>query len=287
MSVSIIICSRNRSHALASCLRSIDTARLGKTDGEVVLVDSASNDDTVGVMQEFASRARCRVQVVEVAEPGLGRARNAGVVASKGNVLAFTDDDCYLDPKYYEVVPSVLSNHAVDYCGGKVLLYDANDANIGTRLGDEVERIPPGSFVPAGLLLGANMVFRRDLLIALGGFDPEIGAGTPFRFEDIDMVARASLSGAKGAYIPELVVHHHHRRKPGVDVQEIQKKNDVARGAYYAKFIVSGHASMYLAEWRRRRLWLRKPKKTIEMWPELQRELAGAVAYVKSITTKD
>lgn len=282
MLVSLIICSRNRRGALKDCLIAIDTELVAKISGEIILVDSASTDNSQEVMSRFAAQAACDVHVVEMATPGLGRARNAGIESASGEIIAFTDDDCYLDESYYHEVGTVLAERELDYCGGRVLLYDPSDAQIGTRCKDSIEPIPPRSFVPAGQILGANMVFRREVLEEVDGFDPEIGAGTPYRFEDVDIIARASLQGFTGAYVPELVVHHHHRRKPGADVREIQHKNDFARGAYFAKFMFSGHALLYLSEWRRRRIWVRMPRKTLEMWPKFKRELAGAYSYLRS-----
>lgn len=124
----------------------------------------------------------------------------------------------------------------------------------------------------SGKIQGANMIVQRTVFERIGGFDPEFGAGTRFRCEDIDLVARASMAGFTGAHIPELVVYHHHGRKVGPQTRRLERENDYACGAYYAKFILNGHPS-FIFGWLR--LALRPWRVRGLYW-----ELRGALDYL-------
>ena len=136
----------------------------------------------------------------------------------------------YLADDYLPTVHRLFDGEAYGYCGGRVLLYDKQDAAYALVDDDDKAIIPPGSFISAGRLLGANMVFKREVVETVGPFDPMFGPGTRFRCDDIDYIARASLAGFVGGYVPELIVYHHHRRKPGREIWGLKRANDVARG---------------------------------------------------------
>lgn len=277
--LSLIICTRNRAQALKRCLDALSTSELAAAEGELILVDNGSSDGTPAIMTRFADEAKCPVQIVTEPEAGLSRARNAGVTRSRGDTIVFTDDDCYLGDRYVQVASEVFKGASFSYCGGRVLLYDASDASYGLRQQDEFELIPPKSFIPAGLVQGANMVVHRRVFEDIGGFDTNLGAGTPFRCEDVDFIARASQAGFTGAHVPDLTVYHHHGRKPGDEVKALSAKNDYARGAYYAKFLRQGHTA-YLLGWLQHSLFSRKDIRVTV--PRFAREVKGALEYLQS-----
>jgi glycosyltransferase involved in cell wall biosynthesis len=99
MKISHIICTRNRADQLSVTLAKFNTALMAAHQIELVLVDGESTDDTPKVMADFAEKYK-RTKIVRVGN-GLGRAHNACIEAAKGDLIAFTDDDCYLDDKYY------------------------------------------------------------------------------------------------------------------------------------------------------------------------------------------
>jgi glycosyltransferase involved in cell wall biosynthesis len=92
--VSLIVCTRNRAARLAdfvACVASLDAPPGG---WELVLVDNASTDSTPLLLEQFAKSAPFSVQCVHAPLPGLSSARNAGLARARGDILAFTDDDC-------------------------------------------------------------------------------------------------------------------------------------------------------------------------------------------------
>jgi len=228
-------------------------------------------------MQRFAEEAACPVAVATESVAGLSRARNAGVRYAEGNTIVFTDDDCYLGKNYFQTARHIFDEASFSYCGGQILLYDSSDAAYGVQDQETFELIPPHSFIPPGYIQGANLVVHRRVFEEIGLFDSDLGAGTPFRCEDIDFVARASHAGFTGAHVPELVVYHHHGRKPGEDIRELDAANDYACGAYYAKFLRRGHLS-YLRGWLAEGLFSRKDVRVTV--PKFIREVKGATDYL-------
>ena len=269
--ISLVVCTRDRGARLEPALAAL--ARLAcRRPWELVLVDNGSRDDTRARLDAFAAPAPIAARVVSEPRPGLGRARNAGVLASRGAVVAFTDDDCYPAPDYLDAVLAVFDDPAVGYMGGRITLHDRTDDPVTTRDVAVATPLPAGSFVPAGLIQGANMAARREVLTAVGLFDPELGAGTPFCNEDVDFAARASAAGYAGGYFPgPCVAHHHRRRSPGA-VGRLRADYDRGRGAYYAKQLLDGPAR---GAYARALYWSLRGVPT----PPAVRELAGALRY--------
>lgn len=272
MKISLIICSRNRAENLRRCLGKINQAELADVQGELILVDSNSTDDTGKIMLEYKNNAPFPVKVITANRKGLGYARKLASKAAEGEVLAFTDDDCYLEEGYLLKAAKIFSDGTFHYCGGRILLYDPGDAKFALNLKDTFEYIPPHSYLRTGIIQGANFIVQKKVIEAIGSFDEHLGAGTRFRCEDIDLAARASRAGFTGAHVPGLVVYHHHGRKPGPGLIELKKQNDFARGAYFAKMILMKEFK-YLKEWFK--LWRKPREKGMRL-----RELRGALAYL-------
>ncbi|MBD3275518.1 MAG: glycosyltransferase, partial [Candidatus Marinimicrobia bacterium] len=184
--LSLIICTRNRAKSLEKCLYAINVDSLKSVKGELIIVDNGSVDDTQSVLDTFLNGVDIDCAVLYEPRPGLSRARNTGLECSSGNTIVFTDDDCYLDEDYINIANEIFENKPFAYCGGPILLYDKTDARYGIMEQDYFELIPPHSFLYPGKFQGANLIINREIYEKIGGFDQELGAGTPFRCEDID-----------------------------------------------------------------------------------------------------
>ncbi len=272
---SVIVCTRNRAEALDTALTAI--LRLTYAGNwELVVIDNGSTDNTPDVIRRHQAGSGIPFRTVREDEPGLARARNAGVVASRGRWLAFTDDDCYPDPQWLTIAGEVANRPAVGIIGGRILLFDPADARYTIQERTDAAVVEPGSFVEPGFIQGANLLICREVFMRVGGFDRDFGAGTPYACEDADLICRASFAGFGVVYEPRLVVSHHHRRRPGPDIERLTRWYAFGRGAYYAKFLLDGRSRRVFAQnlyWRWRHPAYRAA------WPLRLRELAGAIRF--------
>lgn len=205
---SIIICTDGRRPL---SLEHLERAIEG-LDAEIVVVDNSPDGIGVGI---------------RASERGLARARNEGIRAANGKILAFTDDDAEIDPNWLrELIAGYGDDDNVWAVTGRVLSTPHTDAqrlfeeHISYDLGDrprrwnlETEEVPPLYPYPAGSFgTGANMSFRAEVFQKIGGFAEELGAGRCTRGgEDIDMLRRVVLHGGTIQYWPAAIVRHDHR----------------------------------------------------------------------------
>ncbi|MBK5187292.1 MAG: glycosyltransferase family 2 protein [Gemmatimonadaceae bacterium] len=277
--LSLIVCTRNRSPSLDAFFDAISRMRCD-APWELVMVDNGSTDDTPARLQAFAAAAPTPVTIASEPRAGLGRARNAGVRHARGAIFAFTDDDCYPAEDYPDRVLEAFAETSLGFIGGRILLYDDRDHPITIRVDTDPIAIPPRSVVPTGLVQGANMAFRREVLERIGGFDNALGPGTPFCNDDVDAVARASAAGFAGSYVPEPVVYHHHRRSEPAEIKALWRTYDRGRGAYYAKCMLDLPTRARVARYWWQSIGTEKPGATL-------RELEGALDYcVRRLTRR-
>lgn len=241
--ISLVICSRNRVGQLAAMLGRLDLADLARNAIEVNLVDSASTDSTYELMREFKNKNSLPVNTAQTKHPGLGLARNIGIKVASGDLIVFTDDDCYLGTDYFTTLSTLWDERSFQYGGGQVLMYDESlDPRIASLTLYRRHNIPPRVILTAGSIQGANMFFAREVFQRAGLFNENMGAGTPFACEDIEMATRASVHGFHGVLLPELKVMHDHRRKRGSpEADRIAQGYDFGRGAYYAALFAAGY----------------------------------------------
>jgi GT2 family glycosyltransferase len=273
LDLSLIISTRNRVESLK---RTLDVITQIVTDSkwELVVVDNGSTDGTAEYLREFSSSSILNVTVVHETTPGLANARNAGVRAASGSILAFTDDDCLPSNDFVDQTLNVFhEDHAIGFMGGRILLHDPTDQPITIKESTEREIIEPGQFIEAGLIHGANFACRRSAVLDSGGFDPFFGAGSHYAVEDIDMAARISAQGWRGVYDPRPVVRHNHGRKTIADAESLEHIYAKGRGAYYVKCLIQKQWSLLaLKQW----YWASRRKPLAS----LSRELRGGVSFL-------
>lgn len=170
---------------------------------EMVVVDSASKDPAVRRVAEQAG-----VRVVRCDEPGVSRARNAGVAATTAPVVAMTDDDCLPDRGWTAAIEAAFDGNDVGFVTGRVV----PDRQVGELLSvvddDEPKRFDAMSD-PATVGHGANMAWRRVAFESIGGFDEALGPGARLRYaEEHDAFWRALRAGWTGRYDPAARVVH-------------------------------------------------------------------------------
>jgi glycosyltransferase involved in cell wall biosynthesis len=238
MDVSLIICTRDRSQQLVRCLESVEAIRFDRP-WELIVVDNGSVDHTAAVIQEFVRTASIPSQYVF--EPRLGKSNglNTAIALARGQILAFTDDDCYPAADFLTRIWTAFGDPSLGYVTGRIMLHDPADHPMATNESTTPLTFPGRSFVRSGTVSGANMAFSRKALFDIGGFDPLFGAGSMFPAEDLDVAGRASAIGWKGQYSPEVVVRHHHGRKAS-DFPGLMTLYGLGTGGYHMKLLLNG-----------------------------------------------
>lgn len=198
--VSVVVCTYNGAKTLPGCLAGL--ARLRYPCAEVIVIDDGSTD----VSSEIASAYG--VQVLRTPNRGLSAARNTGAEAATGEIVAYLDDDASPDPDWlcYLATTFMTTNHAG--VGGPNLAPD-NDTAMATCVANA-----PGG--PVHVLLsdtvaehipGCNMAYRRDSLLAVGGFDPQFRVAG----DDVDVCWKLQEAGGTLGFHAGAMVWHHRR----------------------------------------------------------------------------
>jgi len=235
--ITIIICTRNRAASLLRALSSVAAAAQSHGGAvDLLIVDNGSTDDTRAVIAEWAATAPLPVQVIDQPRRGLAAARNAGIVAATGRLLAFTDDDCALAASY---IDDLLCRYRGDTSpvirGGRVELGDPEDMPYTIKVSDQPGRMTADTH-PGLLILGCNMVIPRAVTQTIGCFDERFGAGARFHAsEETDYIYRAYRAGIAVEYVPDMVVRHFHGRRTYEDIAKLSAAYFVGNGALYAK----------------------------------------------------
>ena len=201
--LSAIVPTYNRSRAVCSAIDSILSQTYSPI--EIIVVDDGSTDDTETVLRSYGSRIR----VIRQQNAGASAARNAGVRASQGAIVAFLDsDDIWLPRKIEKQVAALRAAGMSACCVSNMALY-FNDGRTGTSF-ESAELYPlhsEGSWVnPAEVLATRFLMFnqcvaiRREAFDCVGGFDESLKV-----MEDYDLALKLSLQGP-WAFVSEPLV---------------------------------------------------------------------------------
>jgi GT2 family glycosyltransferase len=200
--VSVVVCTYNGSATLRECLEGVLT--LHYPDYEVIVVSDGSTDSSAEIAREYPG-----VHVIETPNRGLSSARNTGLDAATGEIVAYLDDDAVPDPDWLKHLAATFRSGPYAAVGGPNVL-PPNSGSIARCVANapggpthvlvsdrEAEHIP-----------GCNMAIRRDALRRIGGFDPQFRVAG----DDVDACWRLLDAGERIAFSPGAVVLHHRRR---------------------------------------------------------------------------
>ncbi|MGE9269381.1 MAG: glycosyltransferase family 2 protein, partial [Verrucomicrobiales bacterium] len=199
--ISVIVCTRNGRDRIPACLRSL--TKLTRAADEILVVDDGSTDGTA----DSITRHFPQVTVLPLPPCGLSAARNAGAHAATGEILAYTDDDCEVDPDWLTSLAQGFSA-GWDAVGGpnlppppahaiESMIAAAPGAASHVMLDDqEAEHIP-----------GCNLAVRRTAFFEIGGFDPDFRTAG----DDVDFCWRLQDAGKRIGFAPTAFVWHHRR----------------------------------------------------------------------------
>jgi GT2 family glycosyltransferase len=199
-SISVVVCTYNGASTIRDTLDGLLTVDYPNFD--VIVVNDGSTDTTAEIVSRYPFR------LISTKNEGLSNARNTGIYAATGEIVAFIDDDAYPDVHWlrYLAYSYLTTDHAG--MGGPNLL-PANDGPIATCVANA-----PGGPVHvlntdeiAEHIPGCNMSFRRDVLLEIGGLDPIYRSAG----DDVDLCWRVQLTGRTIGFHPAATVWHHRR----------------------------------------------------------------------------
>lgn len=204
---SVIVPTYNRPDQIAGCLAAL--RRLERPGGalEVVVV----NDGGVAPPSSLVSGAHddgVSLRVIDQDNAGPGPARNAGAAVARGELLAFTDDDCRPDTGWLVAFDAALRMEPKALAGGRTVnaLTSNPYAEASQRLVDFVATYFHGG-ASGRFFTSNNLALSRDEFLAIGGFATRL---TRFAAEDREFCDRWSAEGRPSVSVPNAVVEHHH-----------------------------------------------------------------------------
>ncbi len=198
--VSVVVCTYNNENTLRDCFDGL--RMLEYPEYEVVVVNDGSTDRTDDITREYGFR------LISTENRGLANARNAGLHAATGEIVAYIDADARPDPYWLAHLATAFQKGAHVGIGGPNIppagcsetaecVASAPGGPIHVLLSDEIaEHIP-----------GCNMAFRKWSLEAIGGFDPQYRIAG----DDVDICWRLQEQGWTVGFSPGAVVWHHRR----------------------------------------------------------------------------
>jgi GT2 family glycosyltransferase len=216
---SIIVCTRDRANHLKPCLDALTRMHRAE-EGEIVIVD---NDPPNSATHDLVMRYP---QVRYVVQPrrGLNAARSAGAEAASGEILLYTDDDVLIDPNWVNAILEPFAHPRVGAAAGMVMPYEletpaqalfeyygGHGRGYHHRVFDFNNGGPAANAGKIGS--GANMAFRRSLVMELELFEPELDMGTvTLTGGDTHAFYIVLAKGYQVVYTPDALVWHVHRR---------------------------------------------------------------------------
>ncbi len=195
--ISVVVPHLNQPEMLEHCLRSLSQGN--RRPDEIIVVDNGS-----AAMPEAICAAHPGTRLLQETTPGPGPARNLGVAASSGDVLAFIDADCLADTNWLAAAEAALADPAATILGGDVriavtdpsrlTLLEAYESIYAYRMDRYIAR--------EGFTGTGNLVVRRAVFEAVGPF-----AGLSVA-EDRDWGHRATAAGYQIRYVDRMKVYH-------------------------------------------------------------------------------
>lgn len=201
---SVIVPVYNGAASIAECVASLLALRFPRERLDIVVVDNASTDRTAELLRGFGAEIRVLFEPTR----GAAAARNHGIRAARGGLVAFTDADAAVDAGWLAALLPPLSDPAIGVVGGPVLA--RRPCNRIERFGETIhdqraaieESDPP--YVDT-----VNWASRREVLLEVGLFDE-----TLLRSQDVDLAWRIHAAGYRFVYAPDAKLFHRNERTP-------------------------------------------------------------------------
>lgn len=208
MRATIQLCTYNRAALLVRVLEACFEQTAAGADYEVVLVNDGSSDRTPDVIAAARRRATCAFTVIDQANAGLARGRNAGIAASRGERIIFIDDDVLPVPTFVAEHLKTHAAHPHDIIRGAVLNTESFDD------------LPPPIYslknYSGNFFWTSNVSVPLATMREIGGFDETF---SEYGWEDIDVGLRLRSRGLKSILNTHAIAFHYKPRPRASNVE--------------------------------------------------------------------
>jgi len=194
--VTVIVAVRNMERTISQCVESL--LQVDYPYRQIIVVDDGSTDSTAEIVSRYP------VKIVRIKNSGVAEARNVGVNLSGGEIVAFTDGDCYVERDWLAQLVRRLDDETVGGVGGYVDFERSGIVATALSLEYKSRFIQRGRMTQSIACISA--AFRKNVLISVGGFRRL--AGQKVGGEDIDLSYRILSAGYRLAYEAKAIVHH-------------------------------------------------------------------------------
>jgi len=202
--VSVIVPVRDAAATLGDCLDGLAAQQLTDVGFEVIVVDNGSQDGT----PQLARAHPLKPRVIFESRPGSYAARNAGLAAAQGKIVAFTDGDCYPAPIW--LARGLRALQATELVAGRVRPHLSSAPTRWERF-DAGHHVDQRKYVEVlGFGATANLFVRRAVFDRIGDFDGTLRSGG-----DREFCTRATAAGFRLGYASDAEVTHRSRRTAG------------------------------------------------------------------------
>ena len=217
--ISVIVCTYNRVKYLRICLEKLAIQTANSSEYEIIVIDNNSTDGTKLACESFIKiHKKLNVNYFLELEEGHTYSRNRGIIESKGEYLAFIDDDAFVDVDYIENIKKAFSTYNIAALGGKITpRYESGNPPVwmSKYLLPLVAALDMGQnkryFNKGKYPIGANMAFKKNVFQNLGLFNIDLGRRGSKGLEggdEKDIFLKLHKSGAKVLYDPDVKVTH-------------------------------------------------------------------------------
>ena len=238
-SISVLICTRDRSAMLEECLLSV--LACSPAASEIVVVDQSA-DETTRLAVCRHQGGKVPVRYLRSWGAGLSRAKNQGLVDCTSEIVVFTDDDCRVDAGWIGAITAPLRDGTAGAAAGRTLPEPGVDGGeeTGSMYAPPRARSFSARTHPWRVGGGGNFAVLRAAIRRVGPFDERFGPGAPLESaEDMDMVHRLLRAGFRIVYVPEALVQHRSWRAPREN-RRLARRYGMGAGGYFAKHLLAG-----------------------------------------------
>jgi glycosyltransferase involved in cell wall biosynthesis len=198
--ISVVIPARKAQATIGQCLRSLET-QVRKPD-EVIIVINPPEDPTFVHVKELSYKLSLPIKILLSSE-GVGSARNIGVAAASGDIIAFIDSDEVAHPYWLQYIEKVfIENPEAMVVGGSIIYVESLDQMLINP--PEINKVFSCSLGHVYNIRTGNMAFKKSVINLVGNFDPWFKVC----HEDTDFIFRLTEYKIKMLYCENIIVYH-------------------------------------------------------------------------------